>query len=189
MSSLGMSVVSRVPGPDRIPFLRALAHLAVVDDSVALDEKQMVMEYAETWDLDGSAEAEVRDILRAGNNLSLDSLVAEFSESGTRFLLLQELIRLSYADGTYAETERKEIARIAKRLGLTEEQFLEVEEWVERGQAWEPGQNEGPDANALEERLDREEESEHDLSDIRTGDADLSDISDSGPVEESPEDD
>lgn len=188
MSSLGMSVVARVPDPDRVPFLKALAHLARVDDSVTLDEKQMVMEYAETWELDGSSEGKIRDMLRAGNNLSLDALLAEFSESGTRFLLLQELIRLSYADGTYADAERKEIARIAKRLGLTEKQFLEVEEWVERGQAWEPGQDTGPDATDLEERLEDEGENEHDLSDIPTGEADLSDIGTSEDGEEGSED-
>lgn len=184
MSSLGMSVVARVPDSDRTPFLKALAHLAAVDDSVTLDEKQMVMEFAESWSLDEAAEGEIRDILRSGDHLSLDALVDEFHEPGTRFLLLQELIRLSYADGTYADSERKEIARIAKRLGLAEEQFLEVEEWVERGQAWELDQEDGSDSDDLEERLKRDEENEHDLSDIPTGDADLSDINDSGAPDE-----
>lgn len=188
MSSLGMSVVARVPDSDRVPFLKALAHIARADDSVTLDEKQMVMEYAEAWELDSSAEGKIRDTLRGGNNLSLDTLLAEFTESGTRFLLLQELIRLSYTDGTYADAERKEIGRIAKRLGLTEKQFLEVEEWVERGQAWEPGQDEGPDASDLEERLESKEVDEHDLSDIPTGDADLSDIGNSGRGEEESKD-
>lgn len=184
MSSLGMSVVARVPNADRFPFLKALAHIAAVDDSVTVDEKQMVMEYADTWELDDSSHGKIRKILRSGTNLSLDALVAEFSETGTRFLLLQELVRLSYADGTYADAERKEIARIAQRLGMTEEQFLEVEEWVERGRAWEPGEEKGPDASDLEERLNREDSNDHDLADIRTGDADLSDINQSGVGED-----
>lgn len=188
MSSLGMSVVSRVKETDRFPFLKALAHIAAIDDSVSLDEKKMVMEFAEAWNLDDQVQEEVQDLLRSGTDLSLDALVEEFSETGTRFLLLQELIRLSHSDGTYGDAEREEIAQIAGRLDLSEKQLREVEMWVERGQAWESGDEDGPDTSDLEARLNRDEDSaDHDLSDIPTGDADLSDLDESGLPEETSE--
>jgi uncharacterized tellurite resistance protein B-like protein len=177
--TLGLKAVSRVEKTDRFPFLKALAHIAAADDSVDLDEKRMVEQYAEAWELDSDAKAEVQDILRTQSSLSLRQLVSEFSESGTRFLLVQELMRLAYADGTYVEAERKEIAGIAKRMGMSEDQFREVEKWVGRGQAWGVAdEDEGPGENDLQDVLDREEEEdpEHDLSDIETGDSDLSEI-------------
>jgi uncharacterized tellurite resistance protein B-like protein len=175
--SLGLKAVSRVDETDRLPFLKALAHLATVDDSVDLDEKEMVEQYADAWELGGSAKSEIEDILDAKSSLSLRQLVSEFSESGTRFLLVQELMRLGYADGTYGNAERKEIASIAQRMGMSEDQFREVEKWVGRGQAWDTG-DDGPGEEDLEEVLGREDEEddEYDLSDIEAGDTDLSDI-------------
>ena len=175
---LGLKAVSRVDETDRFPFLKALAHIAAADDSVDLDEKRMVEQYAKAWELGSDATAEVQDLLRTQSSLSLPELVSEFSESGTRFLLVQELMRLAYADGTYGEAERKEIASIAQRMGMSEEQFREVEKWVGRGQAWGVSDDdEGPGEDDLKEVLDRDDgDDEHDLSDIQTGDSDLSDI-------------
>jgi uncharacterized tellurite resistance protein B-like protein len=178
---LGMKAVNRVAETDRLPFVKALAHIAVADDSVTLDEKQMVNQYADAWNLADSAQAQVRDILRSGASISLNELVSEFSESGTRFLLMQELMRLSYADGTYGDAERKEIAAIAQRMGMTEDQFREVEKWVGRGQAWDvPADEIETDEEDLQRILDREGDDEYDLSDIETGDSELDDIDPGG---------
>lgn len=179
-NSLGMKAVNRVAETDRLPFVKALAHIAVADDSVTLDEKEMVSKYADEWELGDETRSQVEGILESGTSLSLDELVAEFSESGTRFLLVQELMRLSYADGTYGDVERKEIAVIAQRMGMSETQFREVEKWVGRGQAWEMPEGESPDEEALEDVLERDDEAEYDLSDIETTDSDLDDIDPGG---------
>lgn len=175
---LGLKAVSRVDETDRFPFLKALAHIAAVDDSIDLDEKRMVEQYAEAWELGADAKSKVQDILETKSSLSLNHLVSEFSESGTRFLLVQELMRLGYADGTYDEAERKEIAGIAQRMGMSENQFREVEKWVGRGQAWGTTGEDEPDEEDLQNVLDQEEEGddEHELSDIETGDVGLSEI-------------
>lgn len=174
--SLGLKAVSRVAETDRFPFLKALAHIAVADDSVTLDEEQMIRQYTEAWNLEQDAQTRVQDILDARSSLSLDTLVSEFSESGTRFLLMQEVLRLSHADGTYGSAERKEVGEIASRMGMSKSQLREVEEWVERGQAWEAPSEDGPGEEELKEVVNRPDETEHDLSDIETSDADLSDI-------------
>jgi uncharacterized tellurite resistance protein B-like protein len=184
--SLGLKVVNRVEETDRLPFLKALAHIAIVDDNVDLNEKKMVEDYTEAWDLGASAKEQVREILDADLSLSLNELVAEFSETGTRFLLVQELMRLSYADGTYGDAERKEIAAIAQKMGMDERQFREVEKWVGRGQAWEASSDDEDESHddQLEELLNRDDEEEdgdeYDLSDIETGDSSLDEIDPGG---------
>jgi len=178
-----MKVVNRVKKTDRLPFLKALAYIAAVDDSVTINEKQMVADYTEAWDLDEDAQGEVQSILDAQFSVSLDNLAAEFSETGTRFLLMQELMRLSYADGTYGNAERKEIAAIAQRMGMGERQFREVEKWVGRGQAWEEqGEDDGPGEEQLQAVLGREDDGDdYDLSDIDTSDdSSLDDIDPGG---------
>jgi hypothetical protein len=139
----------------------------------------MVEQYAEAWDLGDRARSVVKDILNAGSPLDLDHLVSEFSESGTRFLLMQELMRLAYADGTYGDVERRQIAAIGQKMDMTEEQFREVEKWVGRGQAWgDVLDDDAPGEDDLQGVLDREDEDDdYDLSDIETGESDLSDIS------------
>jgi len=173
-----MKVVNRVADADRLPFIKALAYIALADDSVTIDEKQMIRQYAEAWNLGDDVRSDLQETLRSGQTASLDALVAEFSESGTRFLLVQELMRLSHADGTYGDAERRETALIAKRLGMDEDQFREVEKWVGRGQAWRRTSGEGdePVDDDLEEVLSQQEDDDYDLSDIETGEADLSDI-------------
>jgi uncharacterized tellurite resistance protein B-like protein len=177
-----MKAVNRVPDTDRLPFIKALAYIALADDSVTIDEKRMVTQYAEAWDLGEGVTADLEDTLRSGTPESLDTLVASFSESGTRFLLVQELMRLSHADGTYGDAERREIAVIAQRLGMSEVQFREVETWVGRGRAWEmPGEEgEASGQKDLEDVLDDDAETDYDLSDIETGDSDLDDIDPGG---------
>lgn len=183
--SLGMKVVNRVKETDRLPFLKALAHIAAVDDSVTLDEKQMVDDYTEAWSLDTNAQSQIQSILDANQSVSLDALAAEFSETGTRFLLMQELMRLSYADGTYGNAERKEIAAIAQRMDMSERQFREVEKWVGRGQAWEArDEDDSPGEEQLQAVLGREDDGdEYDLSDIDTSDESSLDDIDPGGYE------
>lgn len=192
-SSLGLKAVSRVAETDRFPFVKALAHIAIADDSVTLDEKEMLNQYVDAWDLGQGETSEIREILETESTQTLDVLVSEFSESGTRFLLLQELMRLAYVDGTYGDVERRHIATIAEKMNMTKDQFREVEKWVERGQAWgAPGDEEGPGKADLEEVLneDNAQESDYDLSDIDTGELDLSDIDqESFSDVEAPEDD
>jgi len=177
-----MKVVNRVAEADRLPFTKALAYIALADDSVTIDEKQMIRQYADAWNLGDDVRSDLQETLRSGQTASLEALVSEFSESGTRFLLVQELMRLSHADGTYGDAERRETAVIAKRLGMDEDQFREVEKWVGRGQAWRRPGEEGddPGEDDLQEVLSQEEDDEYDLSDIETGDADLSDIDPGG---------
>lgn len=178
-----MKVVNRVAPTDRLPFIKAMAHIATADDSVDVNEKEMVEEYAEAWSLDDQQKQQVRSILNADQNLSINRLTNKFSESGTRFLLMKELMRISYADGTYGDAERKEIAAIAQRMGMSEQQFREVEKWAGRGQAWETGTDDGgAETEALEDVISREDdhEDDYDLDDIQTTDSDLSEISPGG---------
>ena len=125
--SLGLAVISRIAPPDRLPFVKALAHLAAVDDEVTLDEKKAVMRLTEAWDMEEAEVGQVRDILRSTAPSALADMVKEFTEPNTPFLLLQELIRLSHADGSYADVEQREIHRLADALGVSQDVLQEME--------------------------------------------------------------
>ncbi len=168
-SNLGLAVVERVAESDRIPFVKALAYIAAADDDVTVDETEMVKEYAKAWRLGQGTANEVKAILRSGSNNSLDALVAEFTEPSTPFLLMQELVRLSHADGDYAEVEHEEIVSIAKGLGLTSERVAEIEAWVERGLVWgtSPDLDDMPGQDELKRRIDAMDE-KYDLANAKS---------------------
>jgi len=170
---LGLAVISRVAHEDRIPFVKALAGLAAIDDEVTLDEKKAVMSFAKAWDLSDAAIGETRDILRQGDAISLSTLIAEFNQPNTPYLLLEELIRLSHADGTYGKAEQSEIRRIAESVGLGDA-LDDVEQFVERGLVWgsTEADDDGRDHDALQEVLNRKDDNgDYSLDDIPTADA------------------
>jgi len=172
-NSLGLSVVERIAPTDRLPFVKALAHLAAIDDEVTLDEKQAVLSLAKAWDMSEADIGEARDILRTGSTIDLNELMGEFSEANTPYLLLQELVRLSHADGSYADVEREETIAIATSFGFDEDTLSDIEDWVERGQVWDTDSVDGHSAEALEKVLNREDEDgDYSLDDISTADPD-----------------
>lgn len=184
-----LAVISRVAPEDRIPFVKALAGLAAVDDEVTLDEKKAVMSFAKAWELDDADIGATRDILRQGTSVSMEDIVQEFKQPNTPYLLLEELVRLSHADGTYGETEKDQVKRIAVATGLVDS-LEDVEQFVERGIVWgsPDADDDGRDYDALQDFLNREEDddNDYDLSDIPTADEDELDklLKDRGVVDD-----
>jgi uncharacterized tellurite resistance protein B-like protein len=184
--SLGLAVLSRVPEADRSRFVQALSHLAAVDDDVSVEEKEMLAGVAEAWDLDDGETSSFRTALQEPPSAGLEEHVEAFTESYTPFLLLQELVRLSLADGTYARVEQDAVRTVADRLGFASEVLEEIEVWVERGTVWRGAQGGESSADALSDILNREEDTgEYDLSDIpTTGSQQLDDLNPGADGEE-----
>lgn len=177
--SLGLAVVSRVSPVDRMPFVRTLAQLAASGD-LHLDEEKIVTAYAEAWDLDTTGRKRVRKVLRDADGSPLDEQLNAFEESNTPFLLLQELVRVSISDETYADADRDALASLANRLGFSADVLGDIEKWVERSTVWGNTSVDEHDDDALSDVLNREDDdSEYDLSDIPTADpGDLDRIAD-----------
>jgi hypothetical protein len=169
--SLGLAVVSRVSPVDRMPFVRTLAQLAASGD-LHLDEEKIVTAYAEAWDLDTTGRKRVRKVLRDADGSPLDEQLNAFEESNTPFLLLQELVRVSISDETYADADRDALASLANRLGFSADVLGDIEKWVERSTVWGNTSVDEHDDDALSDVLSRDEDSEYDLSDIPTADPD-----------------
>jgi len=170
--SLGLAVLSRVSPVDRLPFIRTLAHLSASGD-LHLDEEKTVAAYAEAWEMDTTGRKKVRKVLRDVDDAPLEERLGAFEESNTPFLLLQELVRISISDETYAGTDREVLGDVADRLGFSSGVLDEIEKWVERSTVWGNTSVDEHDDDALSDVLSRDDgDSEYDLSDIPTADAD-----------------
>jgi uncharacterized tellurite resistance protein B-like protein len=159
MPELGRKdVLARVPENDRVAFTKALAHIAAADDEVTIDEREAVMHFADTWQLSESEKSQVQSVLQQDAGTSLDDLMREFSEASTSFLLMQEIVRLSHADGDYAEVERNEVLSIAESMEIPRERVAEIEAWVERGLVWGFPDDDAPTQDDVARRLETMDE-------------------------------
>jgi len=168
--SLGLAVLSRVSPVDRLPFMHALVDLSS-SDQVQFDEDKTVAACAEAWDMDTTGRKKVRGMLRNSEPASLAERIEAFEDSNTPFLLLQELVRVSVHDDSYAKIDRETVERIADRLGFSSTVLDEIEMWVERSTVWGNTDMDEHTEDALSEVLNREDDgSDYDLSDIPTTD-------------------
>jgi uncharacterized tellurite resistance protein B-like protein len=173
------STLSNVDPSDRHAFVQALAHVAALDGSVHVDEEDAVNDLLDSWDLSRTQRSEIERIMANPGDQSIENLTATFDDSNTKFLLVQELVRLALADGTYDEDERDGIARIADRIDLPAEQFKEIEEWAERGSVWRRGSVDEADTDRLDDVVNGGSGGDADdfnLDDIDTTGSDLDDI-------------
>jgi hypothetical protein len=159
--------------------VRTLAQLGA-SGGLHLDEEKIVTAYADAWDLDTTGRKKVRKVLRDVDDAPLDERLNAFEESNTPFLLLQELVRVSISDETYADADRDALAAVADRLGFSADVLDDIEKWVERSTVWGNTSVDEHDDDALSDVLNREDDdSEYDLSDIPTTDSgDLDRIAD-----------
>jgi uncharacterized tellurite resistance protein B-like protein len=145
--------VSDIPPEDRTPFVKALALLAAADDSVTIDEKQAVKSFADAWDLGDDAQQDMRALLRQGTtDETVEEVAGAFTNTKTRYLLIQELVRLSHLDASYGEEERALVRQVAEKLHMSDERIEEIEDWIERGLAWSQD-SAFDDASSLDDAL------------------------------------
>ena len=170
------SPLSNVDPSDRHPFVQALAHVAAADGSLHVDEEAAITDLLDAWDVSASQRSEIEQIMSNPSNQSIEDLTAEFDDSNTKFLLIQELVRLALVDGEYDEEERTGIARIAKRIDLPAAQFDEIEEWAERGSVWRRQNVEDAGTDRLDDVVNEASDEDYDLDDIETQGSNLDDI-------------
>lgn len=104
--------------------LLGLAHNVVVSDGL-LDpaEEGMLDEFRREMELNPALEAEY---------LELDGIEAAFDTRKSRIIALLNLLRLSYADGTFEVEEECLLKEVSRAFGVEDEEFLLLDNWVRR---------------------------------------------------------
>ena len=109
--------------------LLGLAHNVVVADGL-LDpnEEGMMDELKREMDLQPATEADY---------LELDGIGAIFPTQRTRTIAMLNLLRLSYVDGAFEIEEECLLKEISDAFGITDSQFMLLNNWVKRWVALE----------------------------------------------------
>lgn len=104
--------------------LLGLAHNVVVSDGL-LDpnEEGMLAEFRREMSLSEHGVPDYQE---------LDGIESVFADSRSRRVVILNLLRLSYADGAFEIEEECVLKQVSDRFGLSEQDFLLLDNWVRR---------------------------------------------------------
>lgn len=104
--------------------LLGLAHNVVVSDGL-LDpnEEGMLDDFKREMELHPAT---------ATDYLELDGIEVTFDSRKSRLIAILNLLRLSYADGAFEIEEECLLKQISRTFGISDEEFLLLDNWVRR---------------------------------------------------------
>jgi uncharacterized tellurite resistance protein B-like protein len=105
-----------------------LYHIAQADREITAEEQKFLDNYGTTFGL---------ECLECATQIDFDAAVCSMDTYASKIITLQELIRLSYADGHFGEEERARVISVAKKLGISDAVLVKhLENWVRKGLEW-----------------------------------------------------
>jgi uncharacterized tellurite resistance protein B-like protein len=113
-----------------LALLNLMAWLSLVDGEIADAELSLLLAVAEQLGVGAD------DACGRVETLDVGALCATFRGPSTGRRVLAKLVELAWADGRYRESEERALAQLCDLLGISHEERLRVEAWVERGIAW-----------------------------------------------------
>jgi uncharacterized tellurite resistance protein B-like protein len=116
-----------IPLSERVDYLTIVASMAGADVSIAPEELEKLRELCKALDLPPRETEQVLATSRRPTAM-IDRHFEALKASPLRFALLSDCLSLAYADGEYAESERKEIAALARALDVAGPQLAALEE-------------------------------------------------------------
>jgi uncharacterized tellurite resistance protein B-like protein len=126
------TILSEYSDQEKGAYLGALASLATADRSASEEEKEHILEIANSA---GLSQDQQDAVLRASTELSEDELkrcLTILKGSNLRYTLITDLIALAKADNSYTEDEQQNIVKIAEYLQVNKNQFSLLDQFVNK---------------------------------------------------------
>lgn len=128
--------------PERGAYLGALATMALADGNVSGAETDFLTLMSEAAELPQLMQQEVQQIANSPAQVSLQKCLDVLTGSQLRFSLMTDLISFAKVDGQLSIQEQQRIQDIAAYLGVSEQQFSILNEFVDKaGQAQQQGED------------------------------------------------
>lgn len=123
-------------------YLGAISSMATADHVATEEEIRHIMTLADNADL---SEGQKQAVVRAAQELSGEELrkcLDILKNSDLRFSLVTDLISFAEADKAYTDEEKKNVEKISQYLGLNEQQFSLLDQFVKRTAEAQPAPEE-----------------------------------------------
>jgi|GEM_PF-2313735 len=115
----------------RTSYLIVVATAATADRHNTPEEIAFVEQMALAANLSDDNRALITKAVADANSADVASHAAKFVNNDLKFSLVTDLLNLSYADGKLSDTEVAEISKIITALGVNQEQFDALKQYVE----------------------------------------------------------
>lgn len=107
-------------------YLKALMICANGDGTLADEERDWVIGYGCAYDCNPAIIEQLK-VYKADEDIET-VISGDFAASDSRYFLIYDAIQACCADGEYSEKERAIVLKGAKKLGISEEEFQQIEE-------------------------------------------------------------
>lgn len=128
---------------EKIAYIGTVASLAIADNVATTEEIEIVSTLIEVAGITGIEKERVLKTAKGLEDADFDSWMATLKHSELRFSLIAELISFARTDGQYSSQERKKIEEISTHLGINNEQYAVLDEFVTKsgdaGETNKPG--------------------------------------------------
>jgi uncharacterized tellurite resistance protein B-like protein len=115
---------------ERKVLVHAFAYLAHIDQELHQSELDRIVMVARNLGLDPQI------IIDDVGRVDLDAMLHTIESKQAKRIILQELLHLAYADGTYSEDEHRGMVYVAQTFGIEQAILDKIEDWVAKGRAW-----------------------------------------------------
>ena len=116
----------------RMNFMKGCVRLAKCDGVISAEEQQFFINAGTNLDLDNKNIQKLTSLM----NNSEKKIPVNFENKRQSLFFFREGIQLCHVDGKYDDPEKKEIAAIAKELGIKSSEIKKLEKWVIDGMEW-----------------------------------------------------
>jgi len=116
---------------DKIAYLRGMVRLSKINGEVTKEEVAYIEAAAEGMGLDEKELSELHTLWASESEVK-----QLFTNKADAAYFIQEAIQLCSVDGSYDESERREVRKIAEEISISEADVVTIENWVAEGIAW-----------------------------------------------------
>jgi uncharacterized tellurite resistance protein B-like protein len=113
-------------------YLAAIASIATADHQADQQELSYLEDLCDAADLSETQKAQVTNAASDRTGQGLGQHLDTLKNSELRFSLVTDMIAFARADGSYHETERQQIEKVAQHLGVNQQQFSLLDQFTEK---------------------------------------------------------
>ncbi|HEX7846496.1 MAG TPA: TerB family tellurite resistance protein [Chitinophagaceae bacterium] len=119
-------------------YLGAISSIATADHSASEEEIEYILALAESADLSDDQKKAVRRAATELTDEELKKCLDILKNSDLRFSLVTDLISFAESDHTYSPEEKTNVEKISQYLGINEQQFSLLDQFVQKTAETQP---------------------------------------------------
>ena len=112
---------------EKYSYVNALVYIASVDQNICKEEKEKIQNFCKIYGITNEELVNKIFLNCCNKQLALDEILKPITRKNQRIALINDLLALCFADGTYSEVEKDTIVTISSILDIENEKIQQLE--------------------------------------------------------------